>query len=350
LRNHKKEKNQVFLKEIKSSKYELCIRLSLRDNYLCQGWEINMLKRRVVLISGCSSGFGMLTTVEMVRRGFVVIATMRDLEKRDRLEEALSQQMMKKSPISNFVLNVGKDNLQFEKNTFLDTPHPLCKLFKLDVTNPDLIQSCVQAVIERFGSIDVLVNNAGSGLGGFAEDISLEEFRTQFEINFWGLVALTKAVIPYMRIHRQGHIINISSIAGMIGTPGLSSYCASKFAVEGFSESLRYELLRYNIWVSLVEPGTYRTNIHNDPTQLVTSIKNPESAYYEWGKKLLSKTLEQVKHSKANPEEVAKLIANIAESKKAKLRYVIGDEAIYILVKKLIPAFLFEKLICNYYD
>lgn len=311
--------------------------------------ESKILKRRVVLISGCSSGFGLLTTVEMVRRGFLVIATMRDLEKRGCLEEALIQQMMKKSPSSNLVLSVEKDNYSFKKNGFLDTPHPLCKLFKLDVTSPDLIQSCVQSVIECFGSIDVLVNNAGSGLGGFAEDISLEEFRTQFEVNFWGLVALTKAVIPYMRVHRQGHIINISSVAGMIGTPGLSSYCASKFAVEGFSESLRYELLPYNVLVSLVEPGTYSTNIHNDTTQLVTSVKNPDSAYYEWGKQLLSKTLEQVKRSTANPEEVARLIANIAESKKAKLRYVIGDEAICIIIRKIIPAFLFEKLMCSYY-
>lgn len=306
------------------------------------------MKKRVALISGCSTGFGMLTTVEMVRRGFLVIATMRNLEKRDCLEKALSQQMMKESPLSNFVLSVEKDNRQFEKNAFLDTPHPLCKLFKLDVTNPDLIQSCVQTVMERFGSIDVLVNNAGSGLGGFAEDISLEEFRTQFEINFWGLVTLTKAVIPYMRIHRQGHIINVSSIAGMIGSPGLSSYCASKFAVEGFSESLRYELLPYNVWVSLVEPGTYRTNIHNDSMQLVTSVKNPDSAYYEWGKRLLAKTLEQVKYSKANPEEVARLIADIAENRKTKLRYVIGDEAIYLIVKRIIPAFVFERLICSF--
>lgn len=305
------------------------------------------MRRRVGLISGCSSGFGMLTAVEMVRRGFLVIATMRNLEKRYHLEEALSK-LKWQSRKESILFNLEKVNYSLDKSPFLDTPHPLCKLLELDITNVDLINSCVVTVIEHFGSIDVLVNNAGSGLGGFAEDISLEEFHAQFATNFFGLVSLTKAVIPYMRSRRQGHVINVSSIAGMMGIPGLSSYCASKFAVEGFSESLRYELLPYNVWVSLVEPGTYPTAIHNDTMQLVTSVKNPDSAYYEWGKRLLAKTLEQVKYSKANPEEVAKLIANIAESRKTKLRYVIGDEAIYLLIKKMIPAFLFERLICSF--
>ena len=308
-----------------------------------------MLRRPVVLISGSSSGFGMLTAVEMVRRGFFVIATLRNLDKRQRLDNALLQlkvQNLQVNNSNNISLNWEKTPFQVDQNPFLETPHPLCKLLHLDVTNLDLINNCVPTILEHFGSIDVLVNNAGCGLGGFAEDVTLEEFRTQFEINFWGLVSLTKAVIPQMRNRRQGHIINVSSIAGLMGVPGLSSYCASKFAVEGFSESLRYELLPFNVWVSLVEPGTYPTDIHNDTRDLVTSAYKPDSAYYQWGQRLLCETLEQVKYTKADPQEVARLITDIAETKKTKARYVIGKDSIYPILKKLIPAFIFERLIC----
>ena len=302
---------------------------------------LNMHKRRVVLISGCSSGFGMLTTVEMVRRGFLVIATMRNFEKRYHLEEALS-----KLNFTSVEENVSPSNIHLESSSFINTPHPLCKILKLDVTNLDSVQNCVRTVIENFGYINVLINNAGSGDGGFAEDFSLEEFRAQFDTNFFGLVSLTKAVIPHMRTIRQGHIINISSIAGKMGVPGLSSYCASKFAVEGFSESLRYELRPYNVWVSLVEPGTYNTGIHTNIEQLVTSAYKPKSAYYEWGKRLLDETLKQAQPTTDNPTEVAKLISNIAETKIPKLRYIIGQEVKYLFLKKLIPAFLFERVIC----
>lgn len=293
---------------------------------------------KVALITGCSSGFGLLTTVEMVRRGFLVIATMRNLSKRDRLEQALSK-------LDSLDKNSKELPVKTEPNLFWDTPHPFCKLFKLDVTDLNSIEVCVDNVIKHFQLIDILINNAGNGLGGFAEDISLEEFRTQFETNFWGLVTLTKQVIPYMRERHQGQIINVSSIAGLIGVPGLSSYCASKFAVEGFSESLRYELLPFNIWVSLVAPGTYPTNIQSDPRQLLTSAYAPQSAYYERGQRILNQTLEEVKKTKANPQEVAKLICKITQTKRPKLRYIIGSESIYVPFKNLLPSFIFEKFV-----
>ncbi|WP_013320576.1 SDR family NAD(P)-dependent oxidoreductase [Gloeothece verrucosa] len=297
------------------------------------------MKRRVVLISGCSSGFGLLTAVEMVRRGFLVIATMRNLSKRSTLEAALSKLMPKTESVNDL-----SDN-----SFFLNTPHPLCKIGYLDVSNPDSISHCVNKVLDTFDAIDVLVNNAGSGLGGFAEDISLDEFRAQFETNFWGLVTLTKAVIPQMRKRRQGHVINVSSIAGLIGVPGLSSYCASKYAVEGFSESLRYELLPFNVWVSLVEPGTYKTNIQSDPQELVKSAFVPTSAYYEWGKTLLDLTLEQANSSRYNPQKVAGLIANISEKKHPNIRYVIGEESLYLKIKNFLPSFLVENLVFRFY-
>ncbi|TRU12050.1 MAG: SDR family oxidoreductase [Microcystis sp. Msp_OC_L_20101000_S702] len=297
---------------------------------------------KVVLITGCSSGFGLLTTLEMLRRGFLVIATMRNLEKRNCLEKALSQ-------LDSLEKNSNKLPVKTESNLFLDTPHPWCKLFQLDVTNLDSIQLCVETVIEQFKSIDVLINNAGNGLGGFAEDISLEQFRTQFETNFFGLVTLTQQVVTYMRERHQGQIINVSSIAGLIGIPSLSSYCASKFAVEGFSECLRYELLPFNIWVSLVEPGTYPTNIQSDTRQLLTSAYTPQSAYYERGQRILNKTLEEVKNTKAAPQEVANLIGKIAQTKRPRLRYIIGTESIYVFLKKILPSFIFESLVAHFF-
>jgi NAD(P)-dependent dehydrogenase (short-subunit alcohol dehydrogenase family) len=297
---------------------------------------------KVVLITGCSSGFGLLTTLEMLRRGFLVIATMRNLEKRDRLEKALSK-------LDSLEKTSNKLPVKTESNLFLDTPHPWCKLFQLDVTNLDSIQLCVETVIEQFKSIDVLINNAGNGLGGFAEDISLEEFRSQFETNFFGLVTLTQQVIHYMRESHQGQIINISSIAGLIGFPAFSAYCASKFAVEGFSECLRYELLPFNIWVSLVEPGTYPTDIYLSNLRLAKKSQNHNSAYYECGQRLLNQTIEEVKNTKAAPQEVANLIGKIAQTKRPRLRYIIGTESIYVSLKKILPSFIFESLVAHFF-
>jgi NAD(P)-dependent dehydrogenase (short-subunit alcohol dehydrogenase family) len=286
----------------------------------------------------------MLTAIEMVRRGFTVIASMRNLEKRYCLEQALSKLKIKQDYTSDFI-----SITHLQQKLFLDTPHPLCKIFQLDVTNLDSIETCVQETIKHFGAIDVLVNNAGYGIGGFVEDISLEEIRAQFETNFWGLVTLTKAVIPHMRTRRHGKIINLSSIAGLIGFPAFSAYSASKFAIEGFSESLRFELIPFNVWVSLVEPGTYATDIYSGNMHLARNSQNPESAYYHWGKELLSEILKDVKNIKASPKEVSQLIGDIAETKRPKPRYLIGKDAkIYISLKKFLNSFLFEKIVIQF--
>ncbi|TRU67713.1 MAG: SDR family NAD(P)-dependent oxidoreductase [Microcystis viridis Mv_BB_P_19951000_S69] len=305
---------------------------------------------KVALITGCSSGFGLLTTVELLQRGFLVIATMRNLEKRDRLDKALSKLdfLANQSSLNSFQTTSQELSLKTESSPFLDTPHPFCKLFQLDVTRLDSIQVCVGNIIEYFKSIDVLVNNAGYGLGGFAEDTSLEEFRSLFETNFWGLVTLTQAVIPQMRTNGQGHIINVSSLYGLMGVPAFSAYCSSKFAVEGFSESLRYELRPFNIWVSLVEPGSYPTDIFSANMRVASNSQNLNSPYYERGQRLLNKILEDIKSTKADPQAVAKLIGKIAQTKTPKLRYMIGSESIYVTLKNLLPSFLFESLLAYF--
>jgi len=171
------------------------------------------MNEKVAVITGSSSGIGLLTAIELARGGYRVVATMRDLGRRTRLEEAAER-----AGVSG----------QFD-------------LRDLDVTETDSIPGVVEAVVRDHGRIDVLVNNAGFAMAGFAEDMCLAEIRQQFETNFFAHVAMTKAVLPVLRRQRSGHIIMVSSISGRVGQPVLSSYSSSKFALEGWSEALRIE-------------------------------------------------------------------------------------------------------------
>src|SRR5579864_6548915 len=191
------------------------------------------MPEKIALITGASSGFGLLTSVELAKAGFRVVATMRDLGRRERLEQAIA------------AAGVGAK---------LD-------ISALDVTKFDAIQAFVEAVVRDYGHLDVLVNNAGFAVAGFAEDIKLDELRLQFETNFFGAVAMTKAVLPTMRRQGCGHIIQVSSIAGLHGAITTSSYSASKHALEGWSESLRLEVNSLGIKVVVVEPGAFQTDI-----------------------------------------------------------------------------------------
>lgn len=200
---------------------------------------------KVVLITGTSSGFGLLASAALARKGCHVIATMRNLDKKDRLLEATE--------------NV-KDRIT---------------VMKLDITNHDEIEQVVESVMGKYGTIDVLVNNAGYAQGGFVEEIEMEKWREQLETNFFGTLAMTKAEVPHMRERGQGTIINVSSISGRMAMPGLAPYSASKFALEGFSESLRFELLPLGIHVVLVEPGSYKTPICRKAERPWPSMKRP---------------------------------------------------------------------------
>src|SRR5580692_9747055 len=187
----------------------------------------------IALITGASSGFGLLTSIELAKAGFRVVATMRDLSRRDRLDQAATAAGV-----------AGQLDIR-----------------TLDVTNFDALPGFVDAVVRDHGRLDVLINNAGFAVAGFAEDIKLEELRRQFETNFFGAVAMTKAVLPTMRRQRSGHIIMLSSIGGLHGAVTVSSYSASKHALEGWSESLRMEVNALGIKVVLVEPGAFLTDI-----------------------------------------------------------------------------------------
>jgi len=201
-------------------------------------------------------------------------------------------------------------------------------------------------VVRDYGRLDVLVNNAGFAVAGFAEDIQLDELRLQFETNFFGAVAMTKAVLPTMRGQRSGHIIQISSIAGLHGSVTVSSYSASKHALEGWSESLRMELNALGIKVVLVEPGAFQTDIWTRGA--VMGAQSTKSTSPNLQRSLRMRTAVE-KLPKADPIVVAQFIVTIAQNPNPKLRYVVGRDAkLQLALKRILPWKWHEKLIANF--
>jgi NAD(P)-dependent dehydrogenase (short-subunit alcohol dehydrogenase family) len=215
----------------------------------------------------------------------------------------------------------------------------------LDVTDFGAIPPFVDAVVRNYGRVDVLVNNAGFAVGGFAEDVKLEELRLQFETNFFGAVAMSKAVLPVMRRQGSGHIIQISSIAGLQGSVSVSSYSASKHALEGWSESLRLEVHSVGIRVALVEPGAFDTGVWTSAVMGQETKKNTSPNFQR------SLRMREVITSipKADPITVARVIVAVAHNPNPKLRYLVGRDAkMQLALKRILPWKWYEKLIANY--
>ena len=225
-----------------------------------------MNNQKVILITGCSSGFGLLTAVRLAAQGHFVWATMRDLGKKQLLENELTKR---------------------SAQAFIR---------ELDVTKPSSIKNVIEEIQKIHFHIDVVVNNAGYGIAGFFEDLSEEEIRSQMETNFFGVQNTCREVIPLMRQRRQGKIINISSIAGRVASPCLGAYNASKWALEGFSESLYYEMALFGISVTLVEPGYYPTSIFTKNAHYAKNLDNAQSPYFSISQKL--KNIVAKKHQK----------------------------------------------------
>jgi NAD(P)-dependent dehydrogenase (short-subunit alcohol dehydrogenase family) len=275
------------------------------------------MSERITLITGSSSGIGLLTAVEMARRGYRVIATMRDLGRRSRLDEAASAAGV-------------RDRIEVRQ---------------LDVTIFAAIPQVVNNVLRDHGGIDVLVNNAGFAVAGFAEDLRLDEIRRQFETNFFGQVAMTQAVLPAMRVQRSGHIIMVSSSSGRAGQPGISSYSASKFALEGWSEALRIELRSTGIRVVLVEPGSFETDIWTRNAQIGERAFSPDSPNL----KRAQRFAEMVKAiPKGDARKVARLIASVAENSNPRLRYAVGFDAyLQQWFRRVMPWKWYERLMAK---
>lgn len=276
-----------------------------------------MQKRLVCLVTGSSSGFGKHVSSALVKAGFQVIASMRDTSKREPLDK-----------IAN--LNIESEHME---------------VIPLDVTSSKQIEDSVSAIIDRYGRIDLLVNNAGWACGGFAEEIPEEDWREQFEVNVFGLINVTRAVLPHMRKQGCGRIINISSISGRIGFPGLAPYAASKHAVEGFSESLRLEMRPFGVDVILIEPGSYRTSIWEKGLRKTTF--SPDSPYAAQNERLMA-SVAQIMESAPEPDEVVSAIVHAATTPKPRLRYPVGRGVrLAIAAKSILPWSWIEAMIAS---
>ena len=278
-----------------------------------------MNNQKVILITGCSSGFGLLAAARLAAAGHFVWATMRDLSKKQALENELAKRKTK------------------------------AFIRELDVTKPATIKNVIEEIQKTYHQIDVLINNAGYGIGGFFEDLTEDEIRAQMETNFFGVQNVCRQVIGVMRQRSQGKIINISSIAGLVATPCLGAYNASKWALEAFSEGLYYELSLFGISVSIVEPGSYPTNIFTR-NAYAGNFDNTQSPYYSFNQKLRNIAQNSIRKLKRDPEDVARLIEKIVNNPCPRLRYISDfSSAFRVMAQKILPprliAFLFGRFL-----
>jgi NAD(P)-dependent dehydrogenase (short-subunit alcohol dehydrogenase family) len=245
---------------------------------------------KTVIITGASSGFGKATARYFASQGWNVVATMRTPEQETEL-----------------------------------TQLPNVLVTRLDVQDPATIAPALEAGLARFGQLDVLVNNAGFGTFGVFESASDAQIRRQFEVNVLGLMAVTQAVLPHFRAQRSGTIVNISSFGGRVTVPLGTLYNASKFAVEGFSEALSYELAPLGIGVKLIEPGGVHTNFGTTSATMIQSSLPEYAPVLSTFREYYGKATEGVARSSA--DDVAQAIYQAATDGTSQLRYVVGADA-----------------------
>ena len=266
--------------------------------------------KKVALVTGSSSGIGLETALALARDGYHTFASMRDIGKAGELEYAAK-----------------KENLSID-------------VIELDVDKEEAIVSAIKKVVTDGGRLDVLINNAGYGQFGCTEDVSVDDFRKQFETNFFSIVRIIQEVSPIMRKQNSGIIVNISSVVGKIGLPGSPAYISTKFALEGLSECLRYELGQFGIKTTLIEPGVIKTNFFN-------SMKIPESKidpkYKELTENILA-GLKMMAEMGTAPSQVADVIIKAIHDDEILPRYIVGtDAAMFMEAKKMKTDLEFEK-------
>jgi NAD(P)-dependent dehydrogenase (short-subunit alcohol dehydrogenase family) len=250
-------------------------------------------QNKKVLITGCSSGFGLLTAVKAAKAGFQVIATMRNMDKSQPLSNALKQ-----------------------AQTSAVIEH-------LDVTD----HQSISEVIAKHAPIDILINNAGILIMGSCLDITEPEMRKVFETNYFGAVNLTRAALTDMIKNRSGLIINVASLAGLIGHLFNAAYSATKHAIIGFSRSIRLELKAYNIKVVSIEPGYHKTEIIRANANLAENFYNKQSPMFQYNRGFLRLMMKKVIPRAADASTVAKKIVHIMQSQHPKNHYIIGKDA-----------------------
>ena len=265
---------------------------------------------KVAIVTGTSSGIGFETAVALAKEGYHTFATMRDTSKGAELEDVIK-----------------KENLSIE-------------IIKLDVDDEKAIQSVIDQIIQKAGRVDVLVNNAGYGQFGCTEDVTVEEFRKQFETNFFSIVKLIQGVSPIMRKQNSGVIVNISSVVGRMGLPGSPAYISTKFALEGLTECLRYELGQFGVKLTLIEPGVIKTNFFDS---MKVPQTNADPKYKQMTDFMLSGLKMMVQMGTA-PAQVAQTIIKAINDKEIQPRYVVGtDAAMFMEAKKMKTDLEFEK-------
>jgi NAD(P)-dependent dehydrogenase (short-subunit alcohol dehydrogenase family) len=219
---------------------------------------------------------------------------------------------------------------------------------QMDVTDDASVNRGVEAIVEREGRIDVVVNNAGMALAGAVEDTSTEEARRQFEVNFFGVLRVCRAVVPHMRTQKAGCIVNIGSIAGLVAVPYQGLYSASKFALEGLSEALRMEMKPFGVRVVLIEPGDHRTGLTEKRMETAQSQTNPA---HRDRFRVAVERMASDEQKGPEPESVARLVHRIVEQPNPRLRYTTGPaaERAAVWLKRLAPWGLVQKVMESYY-
>jgi NAD(P)-dependent dehydrogenase (short-subunit alcohol dehydrogenase family) len=272
--------------------------------------------QKVAVVTGSSTGIGLETSVSLARNGFLTYATVRNLDRSSMIKTIADKETL---PI---------------------------KVVQLDVTENASVNNAIQTIASGAGRIDVLVNNAGYGLGGAFEDLLVEEIKDLYETNVFGPIRVTQAVLPIMRKQRSGIIVNLSSGAGLFGYPGGSAYVSSKFAIEGLSESMAYELEQFGIKVVLIEPGFIKTNFASAMV-IAKKAQDPSSPYSQMMQKIAANSSEMVKNG-SPVDVVSKAILQAVTSKDPNLRYLAGkDVENWAANKKTMSDTEFQNMIKN---
>jgi len=254
--------------------------------------------KKVWFITGCSTGLGRALTEEALQKGYQVVATARKPE---------------------------------QLNDIVDRYPGTVKVVRLDITKPGEVRDAVRAAIDTFGRIDVLVNNAGHGLLGALEEVSDEAIREMFEVNLFGHLDITRVVLPIMRQQRSGRIMNLSSVAGIIGAPGVGVYSIVKFALEGMSEVISREAAPLGIKVTIIEPGEFRTNFRASYVRSDTVIDD----YASTSGATIKHALEGHGKQKGDPAKAALAMIRLVESDNPPMRLPLGSDAVRILEMKV---------------
>jgi NAD(P)-dependent dehydrogenase (short-subunit alcohol dehydrogenase family) len=265
-------------------------------------------QKRVVLVTGASSGIGRCCAEFLAQQGYRVYGASR-------------------RPASS----------------------PLIESISMDVGNDASVRHAVAGLLERERRIDIVVNNAGIAIAGAVEDTSIDEAREQFEVNFFGVLRVCRAVLPRMRQQRAGYVVNVGSIAGLIAVPYQGLYSASKFALEGFSESLRLELRRFGIHVVLIEPGDHPTGLTDNRRK--TADSETSAAYRDRFNRAIDRMAADERGG-PDPQAIARLLHRIVRHPRPRLRYTVGParERAAAWMKRLMPYAVVEKAMDLYYS